>query len=524
MARRLIVRGATVLDGSGGEPFAADVLVDDDRIAALGSVEASDAEELDGSGCLLTPGFIDIHSHSDYTLLVDPRAKSSIFQGVTTEVVGNCGYGCFPLRDPATARSSIYGFTEDLPLTWRTAPGYFERLEATGPAVNVLSLVPNAQLRMSVMSQPGGTASAEEVAAMARLLDEAMHAGAWGFSTGLEYAVEEQATLDEVVRLCAVVRRHGGFYATHTRGRNGDGVPGITEAIETARRAQIQLQLSHLLPRGGLEAGRRAVELVESARADGLDVAFDQHTRPHGFTFLHVALPPEALEGGAGDLRKRLEDPDQRGAMSRYRGLLPHDFTRVVLLDNARWPQYARMDIASIAESRGQTPHETIFDLLLGAIDELHRMLVIIPSYSHQQHRETFAHPLCMPASDATALSPDGALADSMFHGAYTWAAWYWRSMVREEGVVLPAEAVRRLTAMPAETVGLSERGRVAVGMKADLAVFDPERFRDRGTTFEPNQLADGMRHVIVNGRPALRDGELTADRGGRVLRHVSDA
>jgi N-acyl-D-aspartate/D-glutamate deacylase len=516
---RLIVRGATVFDGSGEDPFSADVLVEADRIAAIGRFTDVDADELDAGGCYLTPGFIDIHSHSDYTLLVDPRAQSSIYQGVTTEVVGNCGYGCFPIARPELARNSIYGFTEDLPLTWRTAPEYFERLAQAAPAVNVLAMVPNAQLRMSVMERPGVRASSREIADMLRLLEEAMEAGAWGYSTGLEYAIEERATVEEVAELCRAVRRYGGIYATHTRERNGDGVAGIAEAIETARRADIQLQLSHLLPRGGLEAGRRAIEVVDAARDHGDNVAFDQHTRPHGFTFLHVALPPAALDGGPAALKKRLEDAEQRRAMSSYRGLLPDDFSRIVLLDNPRWPEYARMDIQSIADQRTQDPHEAIFDLLYGAIEQLHQMMVIIPSYSHEQHCEVFAHPLCMPASDATALSPDGPLADNTFHGAYTWAAWYWRSMVRQERVLSEAEAVRRLTCRPAQTMKLGDRGRVQVGAKADLAIFDPDRFAERGTTFDPNCLADGVTHVIVNGVVTLRDGEMTGHRAGRVLR-----
>ncbi len=518
-ADRLIVRGATVFDGGGDPPFGADVLVEDDRIAAIGQLGDFEADELDATGRYLTPGFIDIHSHSDYTLLVDPRAKSSVYQGVTTEVVGNCGYGCFPIVHPEMARDSIYGFTEDLPLTWRTATEYFDRLAEAGPAVNVLSLVPNAQLRMSAMERPGARASPGEIAHMARLLAEAMEAGAWGYSTGLEYPREEQATIEEMAQLCRVARRYGGIYATHTRGRNGDGVAGIAEAIETARRAEIQLQISHLLPRGGLEAGRRTLELVHEARERGDNVAFDQHTRPHGFTFLHVALPPDALDGGPAELKGRLEDAEQRRTMSGYRGLLPEDLSRVILLDNPRWPEYARMDIETIARDRAQTPHEAIFDLLLGAIDGLHQMMVIIPSYSHDQHREVFAHPLCMPASDATTLSPDGPLAESLFHGAYTWASWYWRSMVREEQVLSEAEAVRRLTALPAQTMKLNDRGKVEVGAKADLAIFDHQRFTERGTTFEPNRLADGMSHVIVNGVVTLRDGRLTGRRGGEVLR-----
>jgi N-acyl-D-amino-acid deacylase len=190
-----------------------------------------------------------------------------------------------------------------------------------------------------------------------------------------------------------------------------------------------------------------------------------------------------------------------------------------VLLDNPVWPEYGRRPIAEIAAERGQEPLDAVYDLLLGGVDELHRMMVIIHAYSEEQQREAFAHPLCVPGSDATTLAPTGRLAEAFFHGAYTWASWFWRFMVVEEKLLSPAEAVHRLTGQPAERVGLSDRGVLRPGARADVVVFDPGRFAERGTVFEPNVLAEGMRHVIVNGVPTLRDGALTGERGGMVVR-----
>jgi N-acyl-D-amino-acid deacylase len=513
----LVIRNGTVYDGSGAEPLHADVAIADGRIAAVGSVDAYDAPELDAAGLAVAPGFIDIHSHSDYTLLVDPRAVSAIHQGVTLEVVGNCGFGCFPIRDPALARRAIYGYSDDLPVTWSSAGEYFETLEAARPAVNVLSLVPNGQLRLATLGLADRPATAEELREMETLLRESLDAGGWGYSTGLEYAQESGATEEEV----AALAHDAPFYATHTRRRDEGAAAAVEEAIRVGRTADVRLQVSHLVPRNGLEESRRCIELVESARDRGDDVAFDMHTRTFGLTYLYVALPGWALDAEPAHLAEILRDPAKRDEMRPHRSILSagNDWTRVVLLDNEIWPEHARRDIAAIAADRGEEPLDAVYDLLLAGVDELHRLMVIIHAYTEEQQREAFSHPLCMPGSDATTLAPDGKLADSFFHGAYTWASWFWRFMVNEERLLSPAEAVHRLTGRPAERLGLSDRGVLREGARADVVVFDADGFADRGTTFEPNRLAEGVRHVIVNGVHTLRDGELTGDRAGMVLR-----
>jgi N-acyl-D-amino-acid deacylase len=513
---KLAFRNGTVYDGTGAEGRVADVAIEDGRIAGIGRIDA-DALEIDATGLADAPGFIDIHSHSDYTLLVDPRAVSAIHQGVTTEVVGNCGFGCFPIRDPAVARRAIYGYSDALPVTWSSAGEYFDVLEAAKPAVNVLSLVPNGQLRIATMGVVDRAADSRELAEMEALLRESLDAGAWGYSTGLEYAQEQGAGEEELTALA----KHAPFYATHTRKRDDGAAEAVEEAIRTGDRAGVRLQVSHLVPRNGLEESRRCVELVESARDRGQDVAFDMHTRTFGLTNLYAALPAWALAADTDELTAMLRDPAKRGEMRSHRSILSagNDWSRVVLLDSEAWPEYGRRDLASIAAERGQEPLDTVYDLLLGDVEELHRLMVIIHAYSEEQQREAFSHPLCMPGSDATTLAPDGRLAHSFFHGAYTWASWFWRFMVRDERLLSPEDAIHRLTGQPAERIGLGDRGVLREGARADVVAFDPARFADRGTVFEPNLLAEGMKHVVVNGVPTLRDGRLTGARGGMVVR-----
>lgn len=517
----IVVRGGTILDGSGGEPFAGDVAIDGDRIVAVGQVPRADGHEIDALGLNVAPGFVDLHSHSDYTLLVDPRAASAIHQGVTLEVVGNCGFGCFPIRDAGLARKAIYGYDPDVPIDWTSAGGYFERLQSARPAVNVLSLVPNGQLRLATVGLADRPAVRGEVEEMKALLRESLDEGAWGYSTGLEYAQEAGATEDELAALCAEMAPTGGLYATHTRRRDEGAADSVAEAVRVARAAKVRLQVSHLVPRNGIEEARRSMEIVEAARGGGLDVEFDMHTRLYGLTHLYAALPPWVLAEEPGRQAELLRDPSARERMRPHRSLLSagNDWSRIVLLDNPFWPEYARRDLAAVAAERRQDPLEAVYDLLLGAVEAPHRLMVIIHAYTEDEQREAFAHPLCVPGSDATTLAPDGPLADTWFHGAYTWASWFYRFMVRDEKLLTPAEAVHKLTAQPAARLGLPDRGVLRPGARADVTIFDGDSFAERGTTFEPNQLATGVRHVLVNGVHTLRDGELTGERGGQVLR-----
>ncbi|MFO1059052.1 MAG: amidohydrolase family protein [Dongiaceae bacterium] len=518
----MILRGGMIVDGTGRhEPEIADLLVRDGRIAAIGRLEPIDgAEQLDVSGLVVAPGFIDLHSHSDFTLLVDPRAVSQIRQGVTTEIVGNCGYGCCPIGDPALAREAIYGFTPEHPLTWRDAAGYLAALRAAGPAVNVMTLVPNGQLRLAVLGIADRAARPEEVAAMAALLEGALDQGAAGYSTGLEYATESGASEAEVTALCRVAAARDGLYATHTRNRDEGALEAIGEALRTAARTGARLQVSHITPRRGLAMAEQAIAMVDRARQEGLDVAFDMHTRLFGTTYLKTLLPLSVLAGGTDAVVRRLRDPAERDRIRGHRSLIAAvgDWSKVVLMDSPSFPELEGEDFAALARRWGKPPLDCALDVLLADCDQIHRPMVRLRTYTEEELMLTYRHPLCAIGSDATALAPDGPLAGSVFHGAYSWAAWFFRRAVRETGLLSLREAIHRLTGLPAERMRLSGRGRLAVGARADIAVLDPARFGERATVAEPNRVAEGMVHVLVNGVPALRDGAATGHRAGEVL------
>jgi N-acyl-D-amino-acid deacylase len=521
MPYELIIKNGTVLDGTGRDPRRADIAIAEGVIVECGQIMPGHCPEIDATGLYVAPGFIDIHSHSDYTLLVDPRAVSALHQGVTLEVVGNCGHGCFPIEDPALAATAIYGYTDAFPLTWRTAGEYFDLLESRRPAVNVISLVPNGQLRLSTLGLADRPAERGEIRRMKRLLEESLADGAWGFSTGLEYAAEARASEEEVAELCSALVRGNALYATHTRHRDDGAADAVQEAIRVAQRAGVRLQISHLVPRNGAEENNRCMELVNGAEEQGLDIAFDMHTRRFGLTYLYAALPSSLLALPPEEQVQMLRDPAVRSHIESHRSILSAggDWSRVVLLDNQIRPEYGRRDINSIAIEQGQRPLDVVCDLLIEGAHDPHSLMVIIHCYTEDQQREVFRHPLCMPASDATTLAPDGSLAESTFHGAYTWAAWFYRFMVREQQLLTPAAAVNRLTGLPASRLGLSNRGILRPGARADVVVFAPDRYGERGSTFQPNQLAEGVVHVLVNGTPAIVNGVLTTDRAGDVIR-----
>lgn len=519
----IVLRQGNVCDGSGRPPVICDIAIKDDCIVEIGEVTSKGEKEINCAGLIVAPGFIDIHSHSDYTLVADPRALSAIYQGVTLEVIGNCGHGCFPIHDPEKSKRIVYGYDDKIPLTWPGAAAYLYDLEAGRPAVNVVTLVPNGQLRLATVGFSEAPASSDDLNEMKKLLEEGLEAGCWGYSTGLEYASESGAGEHEITELCKVAAKHGAIYTTHTRNRDEGAVDSVVEAIRTARNAEVQLQISHLMLRGGREPTLRCIDLVENARSAGDPVWFDMHTRLYGFTFLSAMLPPWIMVKSVDEQIKILSERSTRDRICSHKSIVTGmgDWGKVILTDNEVAPEHDRLTFAEIGARTNKDPHDVACDIIIQTLKSgAASPMVLLRSYTEDLQAEVFSHGECVPASDAATLGPDGPLAGSAFMGAYTWAAWFYRFMVHERKLMTSAEAVYRLTGKPAEILGLSDRGKLEVGKKADIVAFDSEKFTDRGTTFEPSKLATGMHHVVVNGVLSMLDGDPTGDRGGAVIRH----
>jgi N-acyl-D-amino-acid deacylase len=526
----VVLRRGTLVDGTGSPPRHADVGIVGGRIGSVGSLDGVEsAQTLDVGGLVVAPGFIDIHSHSDATLLVDPRARSSIAQGVTTEVVGNCGHAPAPLVRRSDVPDLVFGYNPTLVADWSTVDGYLGAVERARPAVNVATLVGHIALRLAVLGRAPRSATPAELDGMVELLGEAFQAGAFGFSSGLEYPLGLACTTEELIVLARATGRLGGFYAIHTRDRDFRAVEAFDEAFEVARRAEVPLQVSHLTPRYGSPRGAtaRALETIDAARARGEDVGCDQHTRTYGITKLVTMLPPSALEGGTPELLRRLADGAARAeyrafTQPLYKMGLMNEWERIELFEARRSPEWVGKDFRTIGEERNQHPLDALMDILLEAGDDAPNVLMIGRVHTEDELEQTFLHPTCMPESDATALAIDGPLAEQSFLGAYTWAAYYLRRFVRERAALSLSEGIHRLTQLPARRLGVADRGVVREGAWADLVVFDAETIAERGTLRAPNQYAAGVQHVLVNGCFALRDGAFADERAGAVLRRAA--
>jgi N-acyl-D-aspartate/D-glutamate deacylase len=527
----ILISGGTIVDGRGGEPFVGDLLVRDGRIAEIGVVSKPEEVTLiDARGLMVTPGFVDIHSHSDFTLYNDPRSISQVTQGVTLEIVGNCGHGCAPITTPELFHRNIYGYEPGMEMPWRTVGQYLDALEARKPAVNVITLVPNGNLRIAVIGDVNRPATSSEINQMGLLLRQGIEEGGWGYSTGLEYGPEVGCGDEEITELCRIAARAGGFYATHTRNRDGEARETIEEAIRASERSGAPLQISHISSVSRIAKDRRwaieqAIEQVERARNRGMTVCYDMHTRTFGMTNLSNALPPWAFDGTTSEIVARLEDRATRDKMRTYfsivTSLAQMGWDRVLLFNCPAHPELSRKSIAELAQLWEVDAFDTICRILVQEIDSLHSVLILAYVYSPELVHFAFDPPYCMPGSDATALALDTKLRGTLLPGAFTWASWYYRFFVRDTKRFSPQEAIRRLTFLPAQHLGVKDRGVLSVKAWADIAVFDPQKFSERGTDFDPGQIATGMQHVLVNGELALRDGRLTDHRTGHVLRHA---
>ena len=533
MSFDLIVRGATVVDGSGGEPFPADVGVSGDRIAAVappGTLGAAAAgAEVDAGGRYLAPGFIDIHTHSDRSILINPRMESKLRQGVTTEIGGNCGSGVAPALGEATSNLRPDPGRESEPGSWPTMADYFAHIERAGIAGNYATLAAHGTLRASTVGYAMRAATPYELAAMKRLLAESLEAGAFGLSSGLIYVPSGYADTDELAALSAVARDYGGIYASHIRNEASGLLAAVGEAIEIGRRAGLPVQVSHHKASGRANWGRvqDSLGLMDAARKAGVDVTCDQYPYTASSTGLSAVLPTWALEGGRERLVARLRNPATRRTIRAEMAAARPDWGSLseesgwhhILIARCRGnPAHEGRRLDEIAAERGQDPFDVCFDLL---IQEDGAVGCVFFSMCEPDVRSVMRWPGTMIGSDASSVAPYGQLGEGKPHPrAYGTFARVLGHYVREERHLTWAEAVHKMTGLPAARLGLRDRGAVRRGAFADLVVFDPAAVAARATFSDPHQYAAGIEHVFVNGVAVVSGGEHTGAFPGRVLRH----
>jgi N-acyl-D-amino-acid deacylase len=522
----LVIRGATIVDGTGGSPWVGDIGVVGDTLRAVGVIDSGRAETVvDAPGLHVAPGFIDIHTHSDSSILRYPMAESRVLQGVTTEVTGNCGGSAAP-RPAAEPGSAMEASAEEygVDARWTDFASYANVLDSMGISVNHAMLLGQGTLRGNVAGAANRPLSKDELGRVMRTLEEGLDQGAFGLSTGLEYVPGRFTPTEELLTMARAVARRGALYASHVRNEESTLLEAVDETIQIGRISGARVEISHLKAAGMPNWGKQvaALNLIEGARADGVDVLADAYPYAAYSTGISIFLPAWAAEGGREALLGRLADSTDR---ARIRGQLD---TRV-----AQDPgDYPLIVISSVRaeENRsiiGKNVEEIATGWGLEPVDALLRMLETDPGMSFIGHgmsqenvERVLAHPLVMIGSDGYSIAPRGEALESKPHprsyGTFARVLGYY---CRERGLFDLPTAVRKMTSMPADQVGLSDRGRLARGMKADLVLFDAKAVKDEATFNDPHRYGSGISRVYVNGEAVVVDGRHTGARPGEMLR-----
>ncbi|MBI3979276.1 MAG: D-aminoacylase [Chloroflexi bacterium] len=526
----ILIRGGQIVDGTGRPRFRADVAIRGDTIVEVGSLPSAAARlVVDADGKIVCPGFVDAHTHSDLSIFGNPLAVSTIRQGVTTEVVGNCGMSLAPttaLSSTATA-STLARYAPDVPVTWTTFGSYLDALEALGTSINLVPLVGHNQIRLGVVGSVERPATTDEVAAMRAHVREAMAAGAFGLSTGLEYPPARNVPTDELVALCAVVAEHGGVHASHIRNRDRFLVESMAEVLAVSEQTGVSLQVSHLDAKPGVSEGawHEAVAMLESAQRQGVDVHADMANYETFNGQMAAILPPwltaEGTDRAIAYLRDRQVRERLRTECDRYWLLMARgQFDRIRLAQCHNSRQHVGMTIAEIAGAKRCDPWDAYFDVLADEGPDFGQVSVLADLFTHEHLQDQMRHPAFILASDGISTAttaPGGEL--ELMPIPYAAMTRYLTTFCRAERLLSLEETIRKMTSYPAKRFGIGDRGVLAAGKKADVVVFDEAGLTEVATYAAPRQYARGYEAVLVNGRPTVLKDTHTEERAGRVLR-----
>jgi len=534
----ILIKGGKIIDGAGNPWFRADLAIKNGNIVGLGRSLSVEAERvINAEDLVVCPGFIDAHSHSDMSVLINPKAESMIMQGITTMVVGNCGMSLAPVNPERVGileryLSPFIPAEVKLKIEWTTFGEYLKKLEEVGCSCNIVPLVGHGTIRIHVMGVENRAPTADELEEMKKLVAEAMEAGAVGLSSGLIYPPGLFSEKKELVELSKVVARYGGLYTSHIRGEGVTLLDAVKEAIEIGEEANVPVQISHHKASGRTSWGKSAesLKLMEEARDRGVDVTCDQYPYKAGMTSLATLLPPWAHEGGLEMLVKRLKDPEQRRRMRRdmeqglpgwQNWILECGWENIYIsfVKSEKNKALEGKNLVEAAKIMGKEDEFTaLCDLLM---EEEGAVSMVIFAMSEEDVRRILVHPLQMVGTDGWAVAPYGVLSvgkpHPRFYGTYPKIL---RKYVREEGLLTLEEAIRKMTSFPAQKFNLRDRGLLREGFRADIVVFDPERIADKATYENPHQYPEGIEYVLVNGEVVVEKGVHVGTLAGKIIRH----
>jgi N-acyl-D-amino-acid deacylase len=526
----IVIRNGHIIDGTGSPWYSGDTAIRGGKIAALGKLDGASAKRtIDARGMVVAPGFIDMLGQSELTMLVDPHLPSKIYQGITTEITGE-GNTIAPTTDELVKSDRVTYEHYGVQPTWRTLREYFARLRKQGMGINLATYVGATQVRRVVIGDDNRPPTAAELERMKALVRDAMHDGAVGVSTSLQYAPAMYAKTEELIALAAEAGKLGGIYASHIRDE-GDGVlPALDEAIRIGREGHLPVEIWHLKAAGKANWGRmpEIVAHIEQARKSGVDIGADTYAYTASFNTFSAIIPPWAHDGGDRSLIERLKDPVARARIRKEMESTTGDWNNewqqvtgpgsiiIGAVQNPKLLPIQGKTIADIAKLWGKDPIDTVFDLLIedSAFTSVAMFTMAEPDVALALKQAWVS--IC---NDSQGTSPEGLLGKEHPHPrAYGTFPHVLRKYVREDKTLTLEDAIRKFSALSAQKIRLADRGVLKQGMWADIVVFDPETIRDAATFDNPNQLSDGMRFVLVNGVPVIEEGKMTNALPGKVV------
>ncbi len=526
----VIIKSGRIYDGSGGPSYIADVGIKDDYIAAIGQLGTGADEVIDAQGLAVAPGFINMLSWATESLIEDGRSQSDIRQGVTLEVMGEA-FSMGPLNEEMKRWMRRLQGDIKFSIEWTTLGEYLEYLVRKGVSTNIASFVGATTVRIYIIGDEDRSPTSQELKEMRKLVAEAMQEGAVGVSSALIYAPGCYARTDELIALAEVASEYSGMYISHIRSEGNSLLEALDELITIARKANVTAELYHMKAAGKSNWHKldAMIERIEKARAEGLRITADMYNYTAGATGLDAAMPPWVQAGGHQAWVTRLKDPKIRRRVLKEMTTPTKEWENLYLLagspenvllvgfKNERLKHLTGKTLAEIARMRGKSPAATAIDLV---IEDDSRVETVYFLMSEENVKKQIKLPWVSFCSDAGSLAPEGVFLESNPHPrAYGSFARLLGKYVRQEKVITLAEAIRRLTRLPADNLKLDRRGRLEKGYYADIVIFDPDTIIDHATFEKPHQYATGMLHVFVNGTQVLKNGEHTGAKPGRVVR-----
>ncbi len=527
----LIINGM-VIDGTGNDREPLDIGIKAGKITAIGHLKhAKAADVIDATGLYVAPGFIDLHSHSDFTLLLDGRGESFVRQGVTTEVIGNCGMSCAPLRALHYLKRNVFCFMDPYEAKWLRMAEYMQELENTGLGINVAPLAGHAAIRSFVMGYERRDASAAEITEMAGLLRDSLEAGVWGFSTGLEYFPGTSASKEEINALCRVIKRYDGIYTTHVKNRDEHYKQGFGEAFDTADQTGVRLQISHAVPKYGApdEAKDWFLDQLDTYQKR-LNIACDVIPYESGPTSMTAILPADILKHDISEVIHFLKDENVRDLIKNQKQpfwLLIRDrcWDKLFLYHSEKFRDLIGKNAAQIAEIFHTTPFDALLDILIAEGENMFSVLMMGKIKRSTDLIDIISHPLTGVISDGLSLSKSGPLRGLVWSpGCFGWVPRYVEKFIGDEKPVKLEEGIAKITGFAAQRVGFKDRGLLKKGNWADIVVFDLEKFKEKASLFDPAVYPEGVEYVLINGKYSVENGKYLGAKSGKLLRKgISD-